>query len=472
MGRAVTPAGILDALMQGTARRPLQPSGVLGEGVDARSGAAPAQLLALAVQAQLYALPPAPDVFEEPAAARDERAIVPADVRPVIAALVTGKGSPPDDPAALALAQSLDRHGYRLHPFDVPRMAPFVRKHADLLGIALADADRAPGDHWASWETLDEGNWMLAAPARKAEFIADLRLTDADKARALVTAQLPLEKAEVRLRLIDALGAGLSDADRPLLESLAGDRAPTVKRAVIRLLARLPGTGAAAAQIAELLSRITQGSTGLLRKRVTLTLQLPANVKSNAAEIDWLATNFGGTGCTALAQAFGVTPAAMVDAAQLDIRLLRGIAFSACAERNWPVLSEIANGPGPDVWTAFLQTGLAGFGLVTPRERHDWAGAAIRAQLGRSGHDPFQIVALHRIMEGPLPLAQARAVFEAATRSRHITSEMLTAAAALMPDGGLGDMAAALEQLPPDIAARARLITQICIRLKEGPRPS
>lgn len=468
----MTPAAIIEALMQGTARRPLQPAGVLGEGVVAGSDTAPAQLLALAVQAQLYALPSAPDVFEAPAAARDERAIVPADVRPLIASLVTGKGNPPDDPAALALAQSLDRRAYRLHPFDVPRMAPFVRKHADLLGIALAEADRAPDNHWASWETLDETNWMLATQARKAEFIADLRMTDPDAARALVEAQLPLEKAEVRLRLVDALGAGLSDADHPLLESLAGDRAPTVKRAVTRLLARLPGTGAAAAQIAELLSRITRGSTGLLRKRAVLSLQMPANVKSNAAEVDWLAANFGGIGCTALAQAFGMTPAAMVDAAQLDIRLLRGIAFSACAERNWPVLSEIANGPGPDVWTAFLQTGLASFGLVTSRERHDWASAAIRAQLGRSGHDPFQIVALHRVMEGPLPLAQARAVFEAATRSRHITSEMLTAAAALMPGGGLTDMAAALAQLPPEAAARARLLTQICIRLKEGPRPS
>jgi hypothetical protein len=411
-------------------------------------------------------------VFEASTAARDERPVVPEDLRPLILKLVTGKGNPPDDPAALALAQSLDRHGYRLHPFDVPRMAPFARKHAELLGLALDEAARTPGDHWASWETLDESNWMLATPARKANFIAELRLTDAGKARTLVEAQLPLEKAEVRLRLIDALGAGLSSADRPLLESLAGDRAPTVKRAVTRLLARLPGTGAAEAQIAELLSRITQGSVGMLRKRVILTLQLPANVKSAHAEIDWLATNFGGIGCTALASAFGMTLAALLDAAHDDGRLLRGIAFSACAERNWPVLSEIANGRLPDVWAAFLQTGLANFGLVTPRERSEWASAAIPARLGIAGRDPYQIVALHRAMEGPLPLSQARAVFHAATQSRHITADLFTAAVALMPDGGLGEMAATLRQIPPEAAGRAQLLAAIRIRLKEGPRPS
>lgn len=473
----MTPAAILEALMKGTARGPLHPAAILGEGLEAGSDSTPARMLALAVQAHLYNLPAPPERFEESAAAAacNDRPIVPDEVRLLILRLVTGKGNPPDDAAAFALAQALGRHGLRLHPFDVPRLAGFVRKHAEILGIALTDAEgdaNADARGWALWETLDETNWMLATPARKADFIADLRLSDAAKARGMVEAQLPLEKAEVRLRLIDALGAGLSSADRPLLESLAADRAPTVKRAVTRLLARLPGTGAADAQIAELLSRIKQGSAGLLRKRVTLTLQMPANVKSLTAEIDWLATNFGGIGCSALAQAFGMAPAAMVDAAHQDMRLIRGIAFSACAERNWPVLSEIANGPAPDVWTTFLQTGLASFGLVTPRERLDWASAAIRPRLGNSGHDPYQIVALQRAMEGSLPLPQAHAVFEAATQARQITSEMLTAATALMPDGGLGETRRTLDQMPAESAGRARLLADILIRLKEGPRPS
>ncbi len=471
----MTPAAILEALMQGTARRPLHPAGVLSEGLEAGADDTPVRMLALAVQAQLYDLPARPERFEEAAAAGDERPIVPGDVRPSILRLVTGKGNPPDDPAAVALAQGLGRHGFRLHPFDIPRLAGFVRKHAEMLGIALADTEGEPtaaASAWALWETLDENNWMLATPARKASFIADLRLSDPAKARALVAAQLPLEKAEVRLRLIDALGAGLSSEDRPLLESFAADRAPTVKRAVTRLLARLPGTGAADAQIAELLSRITQGSAGLLRKRITLSLQMPANVKSVAAEIDWLATNFGGIGCSALAHAFGMSPEALLEAAHDDGRLLRGIAFSACAERNWPIISAIANSRLADIWTSFLQTGLGSFGLVTASERSDWASAAIPTRLNLSGLDRYHVSALHAAMEGPLPLAQARAVFRAATQSRHISADLLTAAVALMPDGGLEEVSQTLAPLPPDIAGRARLLADILIRLKEGPRPS
>ena len=469
----MTPAAIIEALLQGTGRRPLQPAGVLGEGIESSNDTTSARMLALAVQAQLYELPAAPERFEKAAITRDDRPIVPDDVRPSIHRLVTGKGNPPDDPAAFALAQALGRHGWRLHPFDVPRLGGFVQQHADMLGIAIAEvAGEASTGGWAMWESLDETNWMLATPARKASFIADLRISDPARARTLVEAQLPLEKAEVRLRLVDALGAGLGIEDRPFLESLATDRAPTVKRAVTRLLARLPGTGAAEVQIAELLSRIRQGSTGLLRKRVTLSLQMPANVKSATAEIDWLATNFGGIGCSALARAFGLSPEALLEAAHDDGRLLRGIAFSACAERNWPVISAIANGRLADIWTSFLQTGLGSFGLVTASERSDWASAAIPTRLNLSGLDRYQVSALHAAMEGPLPLAQARAVFRAASQSRHISADLLTAAVALMPDGGLEEVSQTLAPLPLDIAGRARLLADILIRLKEGPRPS
>ena len=471
----MTPAAIIEALMQGAGRRPLHPSGVLGEGIEPGADSSPARMLALAVQARLYDLPASPTAFDDGAIATDGRPIVAEDVRPMILTLVSGKGNAPDDAAAFALAQGMERRGVRLHPFDVPRLGAFVRKHAELLGVILADGEGEAGaaaSGWNLWETLDETNWMLATPARKANFIADLRLTDPAKARALVEAQLPLEKAEVRLRLIDALGAGLSSEDRPLLESLAADRAPTVKRAVTRLLARLPGTGAAEAQLAELLSRITQGSTGLLRRRVTLSLQMPANVKSATAEIDWLATNFGGIGCSALAAAFGMSLEALLEAAHDDGRLLRGIAFSACAERNWPVISAIANGRLPDIWTLFLQTGLGSFGLVTASERSDWASAAIPARLNLSGLDRYHVSALHAAMEAPLPLAQARAVFRAATQSRHLSADLLTAAVALMPDDGLEEVSQTLAPMPLDIAGRARLLADSLVRLKEGPRPS
>ena len=467
----MTPGAIIDALMQGTARRPLQPSGELGEGMSPGDTDVPLRLLALAVQARAFALPAMPLQFDEAAQAPDSRPLVPETLRPLILRLVTGKGNPPDDVAAAALAQAIARSGFRLHPFDIPRLAAFVGKNAETLGNRSdggATAGSAGGSAWESWETLDAANWMLATPARKAAFIAELRAREPAAARDLVAAQLPLEKADVRLRLIDALATGLGIDDLPLLESLAGDRAPTVKQAVTRLLARLPGTGAAETQTAELLSRIRRGSTGLLRKRVTLDLQLPANVKSPAAATDWLAANFGAVGSTALSDALGLPPELMLEAARDDGKLVRGIAFSACSERDWVLLGTIARDHAPNIWAEFLQPGLAAFGLTTVGERTQWAGATIPTRLDPARFPAHAVALLNTAMGGPLPLAQARAIFAAASRSQHHADEALTAATALMPESGLQETASALERMPPEHTGRARLLADILIRLNQG----
>lgn len=466
----MTPDAVIDALLQGTARRPLQLSGLLGEGLAPGDPANAPRMLALAMQARRFALPAAPASFDEARPQADPRPVVTGELRTLILRLVTGKGNPGDDAAAFALAHALAGSGLRPHPFDIPRLQAFLRKHSEILGCGAgqeADSANQTAD-WSAWETLDASTWPLATPARKAAFIAELRAGDPAEARSLVEAQLPLEKADVRLRLIEALATGLSDSDRPFLESLAGDRAPSVKQAVTRLLARLPGTGAAAEQIGELKSRIELGSTGLLRKRMTLSLQLPANIKTAAAETDWLASNFGAVGCAALAAGLGLTCEALLEAARDDDRLVRGIAFSASSERNWTLLAAIARRHLPDVWTEFLQPGLAAFGLVTPRERGEWASAAIPAPLDPGGLQSLHVRALYAEMGGPLPLAQARAVFAAALRSLRPTEELLVASTALMPDGGLAETAAALNRLPPEVAGRARLLADILIRLNEG----
>lgn len=471
MGGTVNPAIILEALMQGTARRPLEPGGVLGEGIaPGEPGTAP-RLMAIAVQAELFGLPQVPAAFDEVAAQEDHRAIVPEAVRPMILRLVSGKGNPPDDAAALALALALDASGLRLHPFDLPRLDAFVRKHSELLeqaasGSAIKGAERA-GD-WFAGDALDPANWTLATPARKAAFIAELRGSDPAGARALVEGQLPLEKADVRLRLIDALATGLSGDDRTFLEGLANDRAPTVKQAVTRLLARLPGTGAAAAQIEELVSRITEGKAGLLRKRVTLKLQLPANLKGPAPIADWLATNFGAVSSTALAAAFGMSGEAMLEAAQDDDKLVKGLAFAACAGREWSLLAEIARRHAPGIWTEFLQPGLAAFGVVSVAERSQWIASTMPGAAAPAALNPWVLTALHGAFAGPLPVAQARAILADALKASHPGADLFAAVAALMPAELLAEFRAALGRMPPELGARASLLADILISLNQG----
>lgn len=470
MERAVSPGAILEHMLHGLGRRPLAPAGPLAQGIAPDDPAAPLRLLALAAQARLFAPPPVPAAFDAVAAPADPRALVPPATRAPMLRLVAGKGASAEDPAALALACALDRLRLRPHPFDVPRLEAFVRRHAERLGpaalAAIAPVERS-GDSGAWFESaeLEPGNWMLASPARKAAFIAGLRAADPHGARALVATQLPVEKAEVRLRLVDALATGLGEGDRALLESLLGDRAPTVKAAATRLLARLPGTGAAQAQVDELRSRITVGSAGLLRKRIVLKLQLPANLRAGPAVTQWLAANFGAIGSDQLAAALGVDPGSLVDAARDDKPLLLGIAFAACAGRAFDLLARLAASELPDLWSAFLEVGLEPFGLVAPADRERWAAAVLP-----KAHAPgaWHLGRLLLLFDGPLPEAVARALFETALRADQRSDELLTAAVALLPIEAMADARRALEHLPPDAAPRASLLADTILSLDGG----
>jgi hypothetical protein len=124
---------------------------------------------------------------------------------------------------------------------------------------ASGDADLGP-----LRRVFDEG----ALDARL-EALAAARRLDPEAARAWVAEVFAAEKPEVRVRLVEALSAGLADADRTLLESVSRDRSAAVRLAVIELLARLPESGVAqrnAARLAECVR--VDAESGLI---VTLT---------------------------------------------------------------------------------------------------------------------------------------------------------------------------------------------------------
>ena len=281
-----------------------------------------------------------------------------------------------------------------------------------------------------------------------------------------------LEKAPVRVRLVDAMATGLSVQDRDFLESIAGDRSPKVKAAVTRLLAHLPGTGAAQEQIEEILSRIKIGRTGLLIKRTTLKLELPANTRSHDAQTEWLALNFGSITPEGLAGALDMSTAQLLDAARDNKALVRGIAFAACAERDWKLLETIALNHASDIWTDFLSVGLGAFGLVGESDKQDWVLATLPKRLERDRFETHHFVELHKAIAGPLPLSRARAVWKAAMEVRHSKTDALCAAIALTPENGLSEAVRAITDKQPETALRAQQLAEILIRLDEGqPTP-
>ncbi|MEM7690520.1 MAG: DUF5691 domain-containing protein [Pseudomonadota bacterium] len=466
----MSPDAILGAVMQGTGRRPLTPSGPLAEGIETGESDTASRLMALAVQAQSFDPPAAPLSFDEVVHRPDPRPVVPAAVRPLLLRLVTGKGNSVDDLAALAVANRVASKGWRLHPFDLARLSAFVAKHAEVLGIVSPadDAGAAPSDYWNVESGVDESNWALATPAIKANFIAELRRSDPAKARALVETQLSLERAPARVRLVDAMASGLSGDDRAFLESLSKDRAPSVKQAVTRLLARLPDTGASQAQIEELVSRMKQDRVGLLRKRTLIALELPANLRTQNAQDDWLALNFGSVRASSLAEAVGMSVDELVRAGRDDAALLAGLAFAACAERNWELLERIASDHAPDVWLRCVSVGLESFGLVSASDKREWITAAMPDRLRSDGLMSHHLVDLYRAMGGPIPSSKARAILKLALKMKHDQAAALTAAIALTPDIEMAAAARTLANLPPDETLRAGLLADILIRLDEG----
>lgn len=89
---------------------------------------------------------------------------------------------------------------------------------------------------------LDQSLWDNGSREQRLAYFTQLRTRDADKARALLSAQLADLDARERASLVDALHTGLSATDEPLLENLLRDRSKEVRSAAASLLGTLPNS--------------------------------------------------------------------------------------------------------------------------------------------------------------------------------------------------------------------------------------
>jgi hypothetical protein len=160
--------------------------------------------------------------------------------------------------------------------------------------------DRITAESWDDWP-----------PAARRVALAQLRQRDPAAARALLEAKLAGENAEARLRLLDLLETGLSEADIPFLEAVAGsDRAAKVKELATSLLARLSRGGAGSSEdAAELKGFFSVTTKGLLRRTRVIqfeNVKTPAQRQRRTAllesvDIAWFAGVLGFTGAELIA---------------------------------------------------------------------------------------------------------------------------------------------------------------------------
>ncbi|HET9218457.1 MAG TPA: DUF5691 domain-containing protein [Terriglobia bacterium] len=369
MNRTSLHAMALPSLLGGTSRHPL-PGNLLRVSNPNSDGGL--EILSLMGQALSFQRPSTPDAFMVEPTVKDDRKIIADGLRRPLIRLLSSRNV--TDHPARALARAFDRLRMRPHPFDLPLIDAFVRSSAEKLGpTAQHWADRQKPDAATQGffdpELLDESNWTQATTSRRVAYLEQRRREDAGDARRLLESNWPQEEADARFRLLQVFQTGLSMADQQFLSSLEKDRAPRVRALAAKLLARL-GAGGENPALRECRERIKESQSGLLRKRMTLQLELPANVRDQAAS-RWIFQTFNDVSFGQLADSFKITEQELIEAASKDEHLLLALALMATNERRLDLLEVVVSNL-PNVWERMFEAGLDSLGTMTESERQRW----------------------------------------------------------------------------------------------------
>jgi hypothetical protein len=365
-------ARVLPVLLAGTRREPLP-------GMAELRPDAPLDAFSLVGQVLRFEMPQAPPHFDVDTWPHDERRLVPARVRPQILRLL--KMNRCTDDTELAVALAFARNRLRAHPFDLPQMDGFVRRHNEYLGViaqfwAQRDTRAESRKGYFDDDAISAENWTEAPIGARVVYLQHLRKENAGGAREALEKVWAVESADVRVRLIGAMEAGLSDADRAFLDAAAKDRAPRVRAVAHRLLARLSGSAANNPALAACLERIQKEKAGLLKRRIALKLELPANVKDPAAP-RWIREQFQDVTLEELASSLEIPIAQLAGAAKDDSNLLFALAVVATLDKRLDLVAEIAK-ELPDAWGRMSMAGLDELSFTDDDQRARWVEAIVR----------------------------------------------------------------------------------------------
>jgi hypothetical protein len=372
-------ARMRQAMILGTARQPLIPPPSLAPLLaTAEPGTDPARIaLALAAQRLRFERPAAGQAAPAPMAAQqlhaDARPIIQPPVRRALTRLSNAVAKGDAARVMQAAVARIAAAGQRPHPFDLPWLMPHIKGNADCLGLAerayLSLTEKAATTDQPSLlhAQITPDNWGDFPKGHRRAFLMQQRSADPAAARALLENVWKAEQAPVRCELLEALAVGLSTDDQPFLEGLAGDRADSVKAVATRLIARVPGTPAHSARLAEaaacfqkasgvksLMSRIglggSAGAVTFVSPKGSMTGQSAATQQAAAT-----AALFDGLGLDDLATATGCSSTQLLAAVGDDDTVIAALMAAAVArgdEANHTVLFDhkvLALLPGSDL---------------------------------------------------------------------------------------------------------------------------
>ena len=325
------------AMFLGLARQPLRIPERLQSLTEVPSQREPAlTVLALAGQRQRFERPSVERSADGiPKAAQrlhqDQRPIIPEAARRLLLRLVNGVEKALADAVVRAAVRCVMHAGFRLHPFDLPRLIGHIKGDAKYLGLAerayisLADVSSKPDAASVLHAEITAENWTGFLKGHRVAFLREQRRRDPTAARELLESVFKSEPAAVRADLLGALDVGLGAEDLPFLQSLTADRAETVRSLASRLTASVPGTAAFAARLAEAarcFARNTSAVSGILKRvglvstaGVVFTPPKRANQMEQRAA---LASLFDGFSVTEIASAAALTADEVVAALPAD----------------------------------------------------------------------------------------------------------------------------------------------------------
>jgi len=228
-----------------------------------------------------------------------------------------------------ALLDFLDARGWTLHPGD---WMPGKGDDVPDVYAAWQDWAAASGFPSSSPETLSAESWDDFGPAARHAAFTALRLRDPAGASELLAGKIAGETPDRRVRLLEVVATKLTNVDRPLLESLAGDRAPRVKALAASLMARLGHGETGGEGAAELADFFPVQTKGLFRRTRAI---VPREVKS-AAQRNRRTALLEALSLDAFAQALGLSPEDLVTAWPWGSDVTADRPFATMAARSAP----------------------------------------------------------------------------------------------------------------------------------------
>lgn len=452
------------AMLLGTARVTIPMPAALTAtlaGSETETGLA---LLVLVGQRQRFERPQTATAEVVEAATRlhqDPLPILPENARRLFRRLLTSVEKPLAGGVVPAARRRLALAGYRPHPFDLPSLVAHLDATADVLTLSerayLALIETRPETSAPRLfdEEITADTWLEFPKAQRRTFLRKLRARDAEAGRLLLEQCWANEQAAMRSELLAVLATGLGTADVAFLESLAKDRAESVRSIATRLLSQVRGNAAHSTRLAEAAKcfersgklKSALAKAGLADAGVNFAAPKAGSARERATALERL---FDGIGLPDLVSATGTDSAALLAALPADNVVADHLLATARAASDAETVRCIAE--------------------------HRVGAAAAHDYLG--GHELFEIV---QALGGPLSqacgahvlaspgLAKAMAVFNAnAERPQLKDDGTLVLTATLMPNELMRTFLAMLSPLLPSAARSAHDFAELALCLA-GP---